>query len=71
MSSAVTPATSWQEAWLARAETRAAHPAARLATESFERFLAKGFPTTRDEEWKYTSVAPIIRTAFPAVSCMM
>ncbi len=32
------------------------------------RFAEQGFPTTRDEEWKYTSVAAIERQAFkPAV----
>ncbi|MGH7766650.1 MAG: Fe-S cluster assembly protein SufD [Candidatus Binatia bacterium] len=28
------------------------------------RFAALGFPTTRDEEWKYTSVAPILKIPF-------
>ncbi|HEY3302845.1 MAG TPA: Fe-S cluster assembly protein SufD [Candidatus Binatia bacterium] len=28
------------------------------------RFAALGFPTTRDEEWKYTSVAPIVKIPF-------
>jgi Fe-S cluster assembly protein SufD len=28
------------------------------------RFAERGFPTTRDEEWKFTSVAPIAETAF-------
>jgi len=27
--------------------------------EAFDRFSAKGFPTTRDEEWKYTNIASI------------
>ena len=35
-----------------------------LRQEAMERFEAMGFPTTRDEAWKYTSVAPIVRTAF-------
>jgi len=35
-----------------------------LRAEGMERFEARGFPTTRDEAWKYTSVAPITRTAF-------
>ena len=30
------------------------------------RFGALGFPTTRDEEWKYTSVEPIVKTVFAA-----
>jgi Fe-S cluster assembly protein SufD len=32
------------------------------------RFAALGFPTTRDEEWKFTSVAPIVSTDFTPVS---
>jgi Fe-S cluster assembly protein SufD len=35
-----------------------------LREEAMERFEAKGFPTTRDEAWKYTSVAPIARVPF-------
>ena len=35
-----------------------------LRAAAMERFEAMGFPTTRDEAWKYTSVAPIARTAF-------
>ena len=31
---------------------------------AFERFLAHGFPTTRDEEWRFTSVAPIAAEPF-------
>jgi Fe-S cluster assembly protein SufD len=31
---------------------------------AFDRFLASGFPTTREEEWRHTSVAPIADTAF-------
>jgi Fe-S cluster assembly protein SufD len=34
--------------------------------EAFARFAALGFPTTRDEEWKYTNVAPIGRMGFRA-----
>jgi Fe-S cluster assembly protein SufD len=35
-----------------------------LRKEAIERFAQTGFPTTRDEEWRFTSVAPIARTAF-------
>ncbi len=28
------------------------------------RFHDRGFPTLKDEEWRYTSIAPIVRTAF-------
>jgi Fe-S cluster assembly protein SufD len=31
---------------------------------AFERFLAKGFPSTRDEEWRFTNVGPIAEAAF-------
>jgi Fe-S cluster assembly protein SufD len=36
---------------------------------AFGRFKARGFPTTRDEEWRFTNVAPIAAAAFsPAAS---
>jgi Fe-S cluster assembly protein SufD len=35
-----------------------------LRLAAMARFAKMGFPTTRDEQWKYTSVAPITRTAF-------
>ncbi len=35
-----------------------------LRREAFDRFMELGFPTTRDEEWRFTNVAPIARTAF-------
>jgi Fe-S cluster assembly protein SufD len=31
---------------------------------AFERFSRLGFPTPRDEEYKYTNLAPIARTEF-------
>ena len=37
---------------------------AALRAQALERFEARGFPTTRDEAWKYTSVAPIARIPF-------
>ena len=35
-----------------------------LREAAFQRFSALGFPTTHNEEWRFTSVAPIARTAF-------
>ena len=32
--------------------------------QGLDRFLEKGFPTTKDEAWKYTNVAPIARQRF-------
>jgi Fe-S cluster assembly protein SufD len=37
-----------------------------LRDGALERFCALGFPTTRDEEWRFTSVAPIARTKWAA-----
>jgi Fe-S cluster assembly protein SufD len=35
-----------------------------LRDKAGERFAALDFPTTRDEAWKYTNVAPLVKTAF-------
>ena len=43
----------------------------RARQASFDRFLKRGFPTTRDEEWRHTNVAPVAETSFvraPAAS---
>ena len=37
---------------------------ARLREDAIARFAERGLPTTRDEDWKYTSVAPIAKRAF-------
>lgn len=39
--------------WLAQARQAA-----------FDRFADRGFPTVREEEWRFTNVAPIAKTAF-------
>jgi Fe-S cluster assembly protein SufD len=31
---------------------------------AFARFEALGFPTTRQEEWRFTNIAPLLRTSF-------
>jgi len=36
----------------------------RQREESMERFQERGFPTTAEEDWRFTNVAPIARTAF-------
>jgi len=50
----------------ARTEGRRA-PAwlATLRQCAIERFEAVGFPTTKNEDWHYTSVAPIVEAAYP------
>jgi Fe-S cluster assembly protein SufD len=35
-----------------------------LREAAFQRFTGLGFPTTHDEDWRFTSVAPIARTKF-------
>src|SRR2546423_13654516 len=47
--------TAWRDApaWLAR-----------LRAAGLARFEAAGFPTTDEEDWKYTNVAPIVRGEF-------
>jgi Fe-S cluster assembly protein SufD len=35
-----------------------------IRTAAMARFSERGFPTTREEAWRFTSVAPIARTAF-------
>jgi Fe-S cluster assembly protein SufD len=37
-----------------------------LREEAFGRFAQTGFPTTHDEEWRFTNVAPIARARFDA-----
>jgi Fe-S cluster assembly protein SufD len=36
-----------------------------LRTWARERFAERGFPTTREEAWRYTNLAPLARTPFP------
>jgi Fe-S cluster assembly protein SufD len=36
--------------------------------DAIARFGALGFPTTHDEEWRYTSVAPIVKVPFASLS---
>ncbi len=35
---------------------------------AIDRFAELGFPTTRDEEWRFTSVTPLVQTSFKAVT---
>jgi len=38
-----------------------------LRKHAFDRFAAIGFPTTRDEDWHFTSVTPIAERTFKAI----
>jgi len=39
-----------------------------LRDAAFQRFSEIGFPTTHDEEWRFTNVAPIARNAWPVLA---
>lgn len=44
----------------------------RVREAAFERFERVGFPSVKEEEWKYTNVAPIVKSRFtPAVGGAM
>ncbi len=62
----MTPVAEQTGAWL-ESFTRQ-QPAApwiqKLREAAFARFTETGFPTTHDEEWRFTNVAPIARTRF-------
>ena len=53
-------------AWLAQfGEQRPGEPwLQKLRETGFRRFAELGFPTTKNEEWRFTNVAPIARTDF-------
>src|SRR5262245_55093993 len=40
----------------------------RISQAAFDNFMARGFPTTREEEWRFTSVAPIADSNFVLVT---
>jgi Fe-S cluster assembly protein SufD len=47
-----------------RWQRRAPEGVLRTREEALHRFLSLGFPTTREEEWRFTSVVPIAERAF-------
>jgi Fe-S cluster assembly protein SufD len=63
-----TQKNSYQEAFRSLRESevnaRASSWIGRLRENAMARFEELGFPTTKDEEWKYTNVAAIARTDF-------
>ncbi|HEV7671119.1 MAG TPA: Fe-S cluster assembly protein SufD [Thermoanaerobaculia bacterium] len=52
------------------ATERVAEPTrvAEMRRRAIERFAAVGFPSTREEEWRFTNVAPIVKASFRPVS---
>jgi Fe-S cluster assembly protein SufD len=58
--------TSFELAFRRLVEERGAEPVwlRSLRESAFARFATDGFPTTDDEDWKYTNVGPIAKKAF-------
>ena len=52
--------------WLEAFAKQDASPFQALREAGFRRFAELGFPTTHDEEWRFTNVAPIARGKFVA-----
>ncbi len=70
----MTAVKDYQETYLSEFKSRekdfAAGPSwlAEIRNAAIHRFAELGFPTTKDEEWKYTNVAPIAQVAFRPVA---
>ena len=41
-----------------------------LRKKSMDRFEQQGFPTTRDEEWKYTNLKPVLKQDYLPTLCL-
>jgi Fe-S cluster assembly protein SufD len=56
----------YRAAFARRVSSRAGEPAwlAAARSSALERFLAAGFPDPREEDWRFTNVAPLARTVF-------
>ena len=70
MSQAVKEQSIYADAFREFASARAGEPSwvERLREGAFGRFEELGFPTTDEEDWKYTNVAPLARKAFRPAS---
>ena len=60
------PVQPYADDFAARAEAREAEPEAlqALRERGFSRFAELGFPSMRQEAWRFTNVGPLARTAF-------
>lgn len=67
MTVAIESANAFTELWAEFLDRTIAHTPAWLAErrrEGLARFTELGIPTTRDEDWRFTSLAPLTRTRF-------
>ena len=73
MSPVLNPVSPYTEAFARLAARPGASEPSWLSStrrQAFEAFEQRGFPTTRDEEWRYTSVSPIIESEFAAAETL-
>jgi Fe-S cluster assembly protein SufD len=65
----MTPVSEQTGTWLAHftAQSKAELWIQALREAAFQRFVELGFPTTHDEEWRFTNVAPISRSPWTPV----
>ncbi len=70
MTPAATPAVSLEELarWFEREHSLDAPWLAEMRRHALAHFRDVGFPTTRQEEWRWTNVAPIAHTRFQSAS---
>jgi Fe-S cluster assembly protein SufD len=60
---------AWLAEWKRAKQTRPSVSSLdRISQAAFDSFQAHGFPTTREEEWRFTSVAPIADNSFALVT---
>jgi len=63
----MTAATEQIGSWLEQFTNQEKSRFQNLREAGFKRFAELGFPTTHDEDWRFTNVAPIARTQFRVV----
>jgi Fe-S cluster assembly protein SufD len=54
--------------WLEAFTKQDASPFQALREAGFHKFAEVGFPSTHDEEWRFTNVSPIARGSFVAAA---
>ena len=66
MSTTIAQVESYLEAFAEFSRATSAAPAwlRELREAAFARFSAVGFPTTRDEDWRFTNISALVRTPF-------
>jgi Fe-S cluster assembly protein SufD len=60
----MTPVAEQTTPWIEQFRRADCAPFLELRAAAFRRFTELGFPSTHDEEWRFTNVAPIARTRF-------